>query len=88
MPEIHLFGSESGQNQGGGKGFGGGRVQRVRSGSEGSVAPPESLERIYIYICMYETLFVTLLNEIFRATFSQFLLKFPPLFGRLAGFHS
>ena len=44
-PEVHLFGSESGQNQvkiGSGSGLEGG-VQR-RSGSEGSLAPPESLD--------------------------------------------
>ena len=56
-PEIRHFGSESGPNrvksrsksgpdQVRGEGFGGGRVQRGRSGWEGSVAPPESLDLI------------------------------------------
>ena len=36
--------SKSGPNQVRGERFGGGRVQRGRSGWEGSVAPPESLE--------------------------------------------
>ena len=36
--------SDSGPNQVWGEGFRGGRVQRGRSGWEGSVAPPESLD--------------------------------------------
>ena len=49
-PDIRLFRSALGQNQvkigsesGPGRGFGGGRVQRGRSGWEGSVAPRKVL---------------------------------------------
>ena len=43
-PNRVEIGSKSGPNQVRGVGFGGGRVQRGRSGWEGSVAPPESLD--------------------------------------------
>ena len=51
-PEIRLFGSKSGLNWVRNEGFGGGRVQRGRSGWEGSAAPRESLElKVLVHNC-------------------------------------
>ena len=48
------IGSKSGPNwvqiRSGGKEFGGGRVQRGRSGWEGSVAPPETLDPLFLSV--------------------------------------